>query len=100
MIRRVMLQLVVIGLVVGVGLATSAQAAPCLIFVHGKQTDTNTFTNYASARAYWQNGSHDFIQTATKQRFDVSVLTSELDGIIHVLTDIRECGEMEYCVCY
>jgi hypothetical protein len=56
----------VVALLLGVGLAGSAQAAPCLIFVHGKQTDTNTFTNWNSARAYWQNGSHDFVQTATK----------------------------------
>jgi hypothetical protein len=63
--RRVMLHAVV-ALLLGVGLAGSAQAAPCLIFVHGKQTDTNTFTNWNSARAYWQNGSHDFVQTATK----------------------------------
>jgi len=43
-----------------------AHAQPCLIFVHGKQTDTNTFTNWASARNYWKNGSRDFIQQATK----------------------------------
>ncbi len=41
-------------------------AAPCLIFVHGKQTDTNTFTSWTAARDYWKNGSDDFIQTATK----------------------------------
>src|SRR5262245_42382460 len=43
-----------------------ASAQPCLIFVHGKQTDTNTFTSYTSARNYWVNGSHDFVKTATK----------------------------------
>jgi hypothetical protein len=49
-------------------LATSVPAAagPCMIFVHGKQTDTATYTNWSSARAYWQNGSLDFIKTATK----------------------------------
>lgn len=68
MMRRIMFHLVMAGFVWGTLLATSAPASaqPCLIFVHGKQTDTNTFTNYASARAYWQNGALDFIKTATK----------------------------------
>lgn len=48
------------------GTAAQALAQPCLIFVHGKQTDTGTFTNYANARDYWKNGSRDFVQTATK----------------------------------
>jgi hypothetical protein len=39
---------------------------PCLIFVHGKRTDTGTFTNWNEARDYWINGSSDFIRTATK----------------------------------
>ncbi len=43
-----------------------ASAQPCMIFVHGKQTDTNTFTNWNSARNYWKNGSNDFVQAATK----------------------------------
>ncbi len=43
-----------------------ASAQPCLIFVHGKQTNTNTFTNWQAARSYWVNGSRDFIRTATK----------------------------------
>jgi hypothetical protein len=47
-------------------LAGQAGAQPCLIFVHGKQTDTNTYTSYTSARNYWINGSNDFIRTATK----------------------------------
>jgi len=46
--------------------ASQAAAQPCLIFVHGKQTDTNTFTSYTAARNYWVNGSHDFVATATK----------------------------------
>lgn len=53
----------------GLGLmcmAAAAQAAPCLIFVHGKQTDTNTFTSYTSARNYWVNGGNDFVRTATR----------------------------------
>jgi hypothetical protein len=41
--------------------------APCLIFVHGKQTNTNTYTDWNAARSYWVNGSNDFIRTATKQ---------------------------------
>lgn len=44
----------------------AASAQPCLIFVHGKQTNTNTFTNWNSARSYWIDGSRDFIATATK----------------------------------
>lgn len=47
-------------------LAGAAQAMPCLIFVHGKQTNTGTFTSYTSARNYWVNGSADFIRTATR----------------------------------
>lgn len=48
-------------------LGTAAvQAQPCLIFVHGKQTDTNTYTSYSSARNYWVSGSADFVRTATK----------------------------------
>jgi hypothetical protein len=46
--------------------ASAALAQPCLIFVHGKQTNTNTFTNWSAARSYWVNGSRDFIRTATK----------------------------------
>lgn len=46
--------------------AMGAQAAPCLIFVHGKQTDTNTFTSWTSARDYWKKDSGDFVRTATK----------------------------------
>jgi hypothetical protein len=46
--------------------AAPAIAQPCLIFVHGKQTDTNTYTNWSSARNYWVNGSRDFVRTATK----------------------------------
>ena len=46
--------------------ASNAWAAPCLIFVHGKQTDTNTLTNWNAARNYWVNGSRDFVRTATK----------------------------------
>jgi hypothetical protein len=58
-----------IGLVALLGclaFAAVASAQPCLIFVHGKQTDTNTFTNWNAARSYWVNGSRDFIKTATK----------------------------------
>lgn len=68
MIRRFILHVVTAGFACGVVLAASAPAVaqPCLIFVHGKQTDTNTFTNWNSARAYWKNGSKDFVKTATK----------------------------------
>ena len=47
-------------------LADAASAQPCFIFVHGKQTDTNTFTSWTAARNYWKNGTKDFIKTATK----------------------------------
>jgi hypothetical protein len=43
-----------------------AQAQPCLIFVHGKQTNTNTYTSYSAARNYWVSGSRDMVATATK----------------------------------
>lgn len=49
-------------------LALSAMSAaqPCLIFVHGKQTDTGTFTNWNNARGYWQSGGNDFVRDATR----------------------------------
>ncbi len=47
-------------------MASAASAAPCLIFVHGKQTNTGTFTNWSTARNYWTKGSNDFVRTATK----------------------------------
>jgi hypothetical protein len=46
--------------------APQALAQPCFIFVHGKQTNTNTFTSYSAARNYWISGSRDFIATATR----------------------------------
>jgi hypothetical protein len=47
-------------------LALPAVAQPCFIFVHGKQTNTNTYTSYSAARNYWVDGSRDFIKTATR----------------------------------
>ncbi|HEX2223324.1 MAG TPA: hypothetical protein VHN15_03865, partial [Thermoanaerobaculia bacterium] len=47
-------------------LAGEAAAQPCLIFVHGKQTNTNTYTSFSSARNYWVNGSTYFIRIATR----------------------------------
>lgn len=66
--RRMMLNLAAVGFAWAVVLAASAPAAaqPCMIFVHGKQTDTNTYTNWNSARNYWKNGTKDFVKTATK----------------------------------
>lgn len=43
-----------------------ATAQPCFVFVHGKQTNTDTFTSAAAARNYWVNGARDFIRTATR----------------------------------
>jgi hypothetical protein len=39
---------------------------PCLIFVHGKRTDTGSYTDWSVARSYWVNGSSDFVKAATK----------------------------------
>lgn len=41
-------------------------AADCLIYVHGKQTDTGTYTNWNTARDYWKDDSRDFVKEATK----------------------------------
>lgn len=61
------------GVVVAGALAMAIAAAPavraqnpCLIFVHGKQTNTNTYTSWSSARSYWTNGSNDFVRVATR----------------------------------
>lgn len=61
--RRVVRVGMLVALLAG---ASTAAAQPCLIFVHGKQTDTATYTNWQAARDYWKNGSKDFIKTATK----------------------------------
>jgi hypothetical protein len=44
----------------------AAEAAPCLIFVHGKQTNTGTYTSYTNARNYWIKDAGDMVRTATK----------------------------------
>lgn len=64
MTKRFALGIIAVGLTLGV--AASAAAQPCFIFVHGKQTNTNTYTNWNSARTYWQDGSADFVRTVTK----------------------------------
>ena len=46
--------------------AGTAAAQPCLIFVHGKQTNTNTLNNWQAARDYWKSGSRDAVASATK----------------------------------
>lgn len=53
-------------LAVALAAAPPVAAQPCFIFVHGKQTNTDTFTSYSAARNYWVNGSNDFIRTATR----------------------------------
>ncbi|GAK33171.1 hypothetical protein AQ1_01056 [alpha proteobacterium Q-1] len=45
---------------------STAMAMPCMIFVHGKQTDTGSFTNWTQARDYWRSGGSDFIGISTK----------------------------------
>jgi hypothetical protein len=62
-----------------VAAASGASAAPCLIFVHGKQTNTDTFTSWTSARNYWKDGSKDFVKTATKN-FATSYYVVGYDG--------------------
>ena len=63
-----MRNLLAAGAVLAVALAAAPEAAaqPCFVFVHGKQTNTDTFTSYAAARNYWVNGTRDFIRTATR----------------------------------
>lgn len=63
--KSVKLVLAALGLIALLG-ATPALAQPCLIHVHGKQTNTGTFTNWNNARQYWVNSSDDFIRTATR----------------------------------
>ena len=53
-------------LLMSLATARPASAQPCLIFVHGKQTSTDTFTDWNAARNYWKNGTSDFVKTATK----------------------------------
>jgi hypothetical protein len=64
--RRRSLAIVLATLLVGFAVPRIAAAQPCLIFVHGKQTNTDTFTNWTVARNYWKDGSADFVRTATK----------------------------------
>ena len=64
--RRLHRLTIAAALLVSCAFARAATAAPCLIFVHGKQTNTDTFTNWTAARNYWKNGSADFVKTATK----------------------------------
>jgi len=59
----------VLGLVFAAALlmaAPQALAQPCFIFVHGKQTNTDTFTSYSAARNYWVSGSRDTVATVTR----------------------------------
>jgi hypothetical protein len=59
----------VLGMVLAAAAALAAPqvlAQPCFIFVHGKQTNTNTYTSYSAARNYWISGSRDFVATATR----------------------------------
>ncbi len=62
--RRVLLGLAAAW--IALAAAGPATAQPCLIFVHGKQTNTSTFTSWSAARNYWVSGSRDFVKTATK----------------------------------
>jgi hypothetical protein len=64
--RRRIVRLALAAVLLSMAVAPLASAAPCLIFVHGKRTDTGTFTDWNQARNYWVSGSNDFIRTATK----------------------------------
>lgn len=55
-----------LGMIAALVSAAPVMAQPCLIHVHGKQTNTGTFTNWTNARNYWVNGSNDFIRTSTR----------------------------------
>lgn len=68
-----------LGLLALLATASAAMAQPCLIFVHGKQTDRNTYLSYTSARNYWVNGGADFVRTATKS-FATSYYVVGYDG--------------------
>lgn len=58
--------LLLAALVTAFAVPSVASAQPCLIFVHGKQTDTGTYTSWTNARNYWKSGTRDFIKEATK----------------------------------
>ncbi len=79
-------------LLVSLALAGTASAQPCLIFVHGKQTNTNTFTNWSAARNYWVDGSRDFVRTATKN-FATSYYVIGYNGT-HAYWDTGAAGEV------
>lgn len=55
-----------VALALALAAVPEATAQPCFVFVHGKQTNTDTFTSYSAARNYWVNGTRDFIRTATR----------------------------------
>jgi hypothetical protein len=63
--RRMILAAVLVVLLA----AADAVAQPCLIFIHGKQTNTSTLTSWQAARDYWRSGSRDAIQAATRNFF-------------------------------
>lgn len=58
--------LLLAALVTALAVPSVASAQPCLIFVHGKQTDTGTYTSWTNARNYWKSGTRDFVKEATK----------------------------------
>ena len=58
--------LLLAALVTALAVPSVASAQPCLIFVHGKQTDTGTYTSWTNARNYWKSGTSDFVKEATK----------------------------------
>jgi hypothetical protein len=65
---------------------------PCLIFVHGKRTDPGTFTDWNQARAYWVDGSDDFIRAATKN-FAASYYVVGYNGT-QAYWDAQSAGEL------
>ena len=79
---RVVSRLLILAILVGL-VPTVAAAAPCLIFVHGMQQTSETYTDWSKARNYWKNndgqGPRDFIEAATKS-FQVPYYVVGYDG--------------------
>ena len=90
--HRFQLALAAVAVITSLLVAAPAFAQPCLIFVHGKQTNTNTFTNWSAARNYWVDGSRDFIRTATKN-FAASYYVVGYNGT-NAYWDTQAAGEV------
>ena len=91
--RRLVVALsALLALLAALAAARTASAQPCLIFVHGKQTNTNTYTDWNAARSYWQDGSSDFVGTASNN-FAASVYVVGYNGT-KAYWDPQSAGEV------